>query len=138
MAVDESNYEVRLWLIENVYRENRDWAKMEEMCQQAINTAPLERNVHEFRAFACRKLKQWDEAVFEYTIVRKLASGTPEEALAIDVGALLDIASTWLNADDKDKCKKALEEAKTLDPKNPRIQTIEDQLKGTGEEEEGY
>ena len=138
MAVDESNYEVRLWLIENVYRENRDWAKMEEMCQQAINTAPLERNVHEFRAFACRKLKQWDEAVFEYTIVRKLASGTPEEALAIDVGALLDIASTWLNADDKDKCKKALEEAKTLDPKNPRIKTIEDQLNGTGEEEEGY
>lgn len=135
MAVDENNYEVRLWLIENVYRENRDWEKMQEMCQQAIYVAPLERKVHEYRAFALRKLKRWDEAVFEYDMVRRLASGTPEESLAIDMGALLDIAVTWLNAGDKEKAKKALDEAKTLDPKNPRIKTIEDQLNGTEEEE---
>jgi tetratricopeptide (TPR) repeat protein len=138
MAVDEANYEVRMWLIENVYRESRDWEKMQEMCQQAIYTAPMERKVHEFRAFALRKLKRWDDAVFEYTIVRKLATGTPEEALAIDVGAVLDIAVTWLNAGDKEKAKKALEEAKQLDPKNPRIKTIEDQINGTDDEEEGY
>ena len=138
MQVDENNLDQRLWLIENVYRNNRDWAKMAEMSLQAIYVQPLDLKIHNYRAFALRKLKQWDEAVFEYGMVRKLAAGTPEEALAIDVGGLLDICATWINAGDNAKAKAALDEAKALDPKNQRIKTLEQELSGEDGPEEDY
>ncbi|MCF6228229.1 MAG: hypothetical protein L3J82_06135, partial [Planctomycetes bacterium] len=138
MAVDENNLNIRLWLIENVYRKSRNWTKMEDMAYQAINVAPLMDKPHRFRALALRKLKRWDEAVVEYEYVRRMATGTPEEALKWEVEALLDIAGTWLNAGDEKKCRKSLEEARALDPKHPGIKAIEEELEGTEEEEEDF
>ncbi|MBV6516340.1 MAG: hypothetical protein HPKKFMNG_02005 [Planctomycetes bacterium] len=138
MMVDENNLDTRVWLIENVYRGARDWAKMADMSLQAIYVQPFDIKLHNYRAFACRKLKQWDEAVFEYNMVRKLAAGTAEEALATDVGALLDICATWINAGDKAKARAALDEAKQLDPKNARIATLEQELNGEDSPEEDY
>ncbi|MHC4840643.1 MAG: tetratricopeptide repeat protein [Planctomycetota bacterium] len=138
MSVDENNLNIRLWLIENVYRKSRAWTKMEDMAYQAINVAPLMDKPHRFRAFALRKLKRWDEAVVEYEYVRRMATGTPEEALKWEVEALLDISTTWLNAGDEKKCRKALEEARALDPKHPGIKVIEEELQGTEEEEEDF
>ena len=108
------------------------------MAYQAINVAPLMDKPHRYRAFALRKLKRWDEAVKEYEYVRRMAQGTPEEALKWEVEALLDIATTWLNAGEEQKCRKALEEAKALDPKHPGIKVLEEELEGTEEEEEDF
>ncbi|MDC1141748.1 tetratricopeptide repeat protein [Planctomycetota bacterium] len=138
MSVDENNLNIRIWLIENVYRKSRNWTKMEDMAYQAINVAPLLDTPHRFRAFALRKLERWDEAVKEYEYVRRMAKGTPEEALKWEVEALLDIATTWLNAEDEAKCRKALEQAKALDPKHPGVKVIEEELEGTEEEEEDF
>lgn len=138
MKVDENNLDVRLWLIENVYQQTRNWTKMSDMALQALYIAPLDPRTHSFRAFALRKLKQWDEAVKHFEFVRRLASGTPEEARAAEANALLDIASTWMQADQKEKCRKVLEEVKQLDPNNPRIKTIERELEGEDEQEEGF
>ncbi len=136
MAVDENNLGTRLWLITNHYLPKRQWSKVAEMSLQAIYVAPLDANTHRFRAMGLRKLKKYDEAVSEYRVVIKLASGTAEEAEAIEVGTLLDIAATWLNAEKLDKCRDALNEAKKLDPDNPRIKTIEDELDSDEEEDD--
>lgn len=138
MRVDENNLDVRLWLIENVYQQGRNWTKMADMALQALYVAPLDARTHSFRAFALRKLKQWDEAVKHFEFVRRLASGTPEESKAAEINALLDIAATWMQADEKDKCRKVLEEVRQVDPNNPRIKTIERELEGGEEEEEGF
>lgn len=138
MSVDENNLNIRLWLIENIYRKSRNWKKMEDMAYQAINVAPLIDKPHRFRAFALRKLKRWDEAVKEYEYVRRMADGSPEEALKWEVEALLDIASTWLNAGEEKKCRAALADAKALDPKHSGIKVIEEGLEGTDEEEEDF
>ncbi|MCC6464045.1 MAG: tetratricopeptide repeat protein [Planctomycetes bacterium] len=137
MRVDESNLGVRMWLIDNVYRPGASWARMEDMSWQALCVSPLDPGVHRNRAFALRKLKRYDEAVRHYEFIRRLASGTPEEALAADVEALLDIAATWMQAGQAEKSKQALEEARKLDPDNPRIKTIEDEL-NPKEKEEDY
>lgn len=137
ISVDENNLNIRLWLIQNVYDPGRNWTKMAEVAEQAVNVAPLDPRTHQYRGFALRKLKQWEQAVGSFEYVRRLASGaTPEEALAAEVNALCDIASTWLQAEQNDKCRKALDEAKKLDPDNPRVKTIEKELEGGGEEEE--
>jgi hypothetical protein len=41
-----------------------------------------------------------------------------------------------MQAENKEKCKAALEEARLLDPDNERIKTIEKELEGNSEEEE--
>jgi tetratricopeptide (TPR) repeat protein len=139
MQVDENNLEIRMWLIAEVYDRGRMWDKMEVMAQQAINVAPLNARTHQARAYALRKLKRFDEAVQHYEYVRRLATGdTPEEAVAAEVNALLDIAATWLHAEEPEKCRKALEQAKLLDPKNPRIKTIEGELEGEDVKEEEF
>jgi tetratricopeptide (TPR) repeat protein len=139
MQVDENNLEIRMWLIAEVYDRGRMWDKMEVMAQQAINVAPLNARTHQARAYALRKLKRFDEAVQHYEYVRRLATGdTPEEAVAAEVNALLDIAATWLHAEEPEKCRKALEQAKLLDPKNPRIKTIESELEGDDVKEEEF
>ncbi|MCB9896316.1 MAG: tetratricopeptide repeat protein [Planctomycetes bacterium] len=137
VSVDENNLNVRMWLIENVYDPGRNWEKMADMALQAVNVAPLSAKVHHYRGYALRKLKDWQGAVDSFEFVRRLATGaTPEEALQAEVDALCDIAATWLQAEEDDKCRKALEEAKALDPNNSRIKTIEEELDGAKEEEE--
>jgi tetratricopeptide (TPR) repeat protein len=137
VSVDENNLNIRLWLIQNVYDPGRNWTKMADMAEQAVNVSPLSAQTHQYRGFALRKLKRWEEAVTSFEYVRRLAAGaTPQEALQAEVNALCDIASTWLQADEKEKCRKVLEEAKKLDPANERIKTIEEELAGEAEEEE--
>lgn len=140
MKVDENNLQLRMWLIEQVYDPGRNWVKMAEMADQAVNIAPLMAGTHRYRAFALRKLKRYEEAVQSFEYVRRLATGnTPEEAVAAEVNALLDIAATWLHAEKFDKCREALEKAKLLDPKNERIKTIQEELEaGEKEKEEGF
>jgi len=138
MRVDENNLEIRLWLIENVYQQTRNWNKMADMSLQALYVAPLDARTHSLRAFSLRKLKQWDEAVKHFEFVRRLAKGSAEEVKAAEVSAMLDIAATWMQADNKEKCKKMLEEVKQIDPQNPRIKTIERELNGEEEQEEGF
>jgi len=137
MSVDENNLDIRLWLIKSVYDPGRNWTRMADMAEQAVFIAPLDPQTHQYRGFALRKLKRWQEAADSFEFVRRLASGaTPEEALQAEVNALCDIASTWLQADDKEKCRKALDEAKALDKDNERVKTIEKELAGDAEEEE--
>lgn len=137
MRVDENNLQLRIWLIEQVYDPGRQWVRMADMAEQAINIAPLMAGTHRFRAFALRKLQRYEEAVTHYEYVRRLATGnTPEESVAAEVNALLDIAATWMQAEKIDKCKEALERARKLDPNNPRIKTIEEELEGRGKEKE--
>ncbi|MCA8913562.1 MAG: tetratricopeptide repeat protein, partial [Planctomycetes bacterium] len=137
MSVDENNLDVRMWLIQNVYDPGRNWTKMADMARQAINVAPLDVRTHRYRAFALRKLKRYDEAVQSFEFVRRLATGsTPEEAEQAEVDALCDIAATWMQAGENEKCKKALDEAKALDPDNERVKTIQEELDGAAEEEE--
>lgn len=139
MGVDENNLQIRLWLIQNVYDPGRNWTRMADMAEQAINVAPLDPRTHQYHGFALRKLGKYDEAVRAFEFVRRMASGTPEEALAMEVNALCDIAATWLHAEDFDKCAKALEQARLLDPDNPRIKTIEEEMKaGEKEAEEDF
>ncbi|MBK9974411.1 MAG: tetratricopeptide repeat protein [Planctomycetes bacterium] len=138
MRVDENNLDVRLWLIENVYQQTRNWTKMADMALQALYVAPLDARTHAFRAFALRKLKQYDEAVKHFEFVRRLAAGTPEEIKTAQANSWLDIASTWMQAEQNEKCKAALEEARKLTPDNPRIKTIERELNGEDEKEDGF
>jgi tetratricopeptide (TPR) repeat protein len=137
VSVDENNLNMRLWLIQNVYDPGRNWTKMADMAEQAVNIAPLSAQTHQYRGFALRKLKRWEEAVTSFEYVRRLATGaTPQEALAAEVNALCDIASTWMQAGENEKCRKVLEQAKKLDPGNARVKTIEEELEGSPEEEE--
>ena len=137
MGVDENNLDIRMWLIQNVYDTSRNWTKMEDMALQAVHIAPLNPATHRYRAFALRKLKRYEEAVESFEYVRRLVTGsTPEEALQAEVDTLCDIAATWMQAGEDEKCRKVLEEAKALDPNNERIKTIEEELDGAAEEEE--
>jgi tetratricopeptide (TPR) repeat protein len=140
MRVDENNLQIRLWLIQNVYDPGRSWTKMADMAEQAINVAPLDARTHQYYGFALRKLKRYEEAARAFEFVRRMASGgTPEEALAMEVNALCDIAATWLQAEEYDKCRQALDRAKALDADNPRIKTIEDEMNaGQKEAEEDF
>ncbi len=139
MAVDENNLQVRMWLIEQVYSTGANWDKMETMAEQAINVAPLDPKLHQYRGYALRRLKRYDEAVTHYEYVRRMATGdTLEERKAAEIAAILDIAATWLHADDKEKCRKALAEAKAIDPNHPRIKVIESELEGPEEKEEEF
>lgn len=137
MSVDENNLQIRQWLIQNVYDPGRNWEKLADMAYQALNVAPLDAGLHRARAMALRRLKKWDEAVKHFEYTRRMARGeTPDEALAAEVNAILDIAATWMQAENKEKCKEALERARLLDPDNERIKTIEKELEGNSEEEE--
>ena len=136
MQYDENNLQIRLWLIETVYASSRNWSKMAIMAEQALNVAPMDPRCHQFYAFALRRLERWDEAVKHYEFVRRLASGTPDEALSMEANAWLDIAATWLQAEQADKCRAALDKAKALQPNNPRIKTIEEELEADATEEE--
>ncbi|MBZ0137280.1 MAG: tetratricopeptide repeat protein [Planctomycetes bacterium] len=139
MSVDENNLQIRLWLIQNVYDPGRNWTKMGDMAEQAIYVAPLDPRTHQYHGFALRKLGKYEEAVRAFEFVRRMASGTPEEALAMEVNALCDIAATWLHAEDFEKCKQALNEAKALDASHPRIKTIEEEMNaGEKEAEEDF
>lgn len=140
MKVDENNLEIRVWLITEVYDPARNWAKMADMAEQAINIAPLDARTHQYRAFALRRLSRFDESVRHYEFVRRLAIGnTPEETARAQANAILDKAATWLHAKDYEKAKAELENARQLDPQNPRIATIEGELKGATEaKEEGF
>jgi tetratricopeptide (TPR) repeat protein len=136
VSVDENNLGIRTWLIEEVYSTAADWERMEVMAEQAINIAPLQPKLHEYRAYALRRLKRYDEAVVHYEYARRMATGdTIEEAKRNEADRILDIAATWLHADEIEKCRKALEEARRLDPDNPRIKVLEGEL-GEGEEKE--
>ena len=134
MSVDENNLQIRMWLIQNVYDPGRNWTKMADMAEQTIYVAPLDPRTHQYHGFALRKLKRYGEAVRAFEFVRRMASGSPEEALEMEVNALCDIAATWLHAEDFEKCRQALSKAKALDADNPRVKTIEEEL-NEGEEE---
>jgi tetratricopeptide (TPR) repeat protein len=137
---DENNLAVRLWLIEHVYDPGRNWDRMADMALQAINVAPLESRTHQYKAFALRRLGRYDDAVRHHEFVRRLASGeTPEEAARAEANAILDKAVTWLHAGNYENAKEQLERAKRLDPQNPRVGTIEEELKDATEaREEGF
>lgn len=132
MGVDETNLQVRMWLIEEVYDPGAQWEKMADMAVQAINVAPLNPSTHKHHGMALRKLKRWQESVDAFEYVRRLASGDPDEALAMEVNAIVDKAVTWLYAEEFDKCRDELEEAKLLDPDNERVATVEQQLNEIG------
>ncbi|MCC6573766.1 MAG: tetratricopeptide repeat protein [Planctomycetes bacterium] len=138
MRVDESNLDTRLWLIETIYGPERDWTSMAEMAQQAIYTAPLDPRTHGARALALRKLKRYAEAVTSYELVRKLATGTPEQARDQEVSALLEIVATWLAAGETEKAKKALQDARALLPDHPRIRKFDEELNPVDEPDEQY
>lgn len=139
MSVDENNLQIRVWLIQNVYDPGRNWSKMADMAEQTIYVAPLDPRTHQYKGFAMRKLGKYEESVRSFEFVRRMASGTPEEALQMEVNALCDIAVTWLHAEDFEKCKKALDEARALDPDNARIKTIEEEMnEGEKEAEEDF
>ncbi len=138
MRVDEANLDTRMWLITDVYAAERDWSNMAEMAQQAIYTAPLDPRTHGARALALRKLKRYAEAVASYEIVRKLADGTPEQALEQELTALLDIVATWIAAGDTEKAKRALQDARALKPDHPRIRQYDEELNPVEEPDEQY
>ena len=140
MRVDENNLAIRLWLIEQVYDPARNWEKMADMAAQAINIAPLDARTHQYKAFALRRLGRYEDAVRHYEFVRRLATGdTPEQTARAQSNAILDMAATWIHAKKYDKAKVELERARQLDPQNPRITTIENELKGATEaKEEGF
>ncbi len=54
----------------------------------------------------------------------------------MEVNAVIDKAVTWLYAEDFDKCREQLGEAKLLDPGNERIKTVEEELKTLEEDTE--
>lgn len=136
MMVDENNLQIRMWLITEVYDPGHNWSKMAEMAEQAMNIAPLDRRTHQAYGFALRKLERWQDSVDAFEYVRRLAVGTPEEARAIEAGAVIDQAVTWLHAEDIEKCREKLAEAREIDPDNERIKTIEEELDLIDKEEE--